>query len=434
MHLNPSSRLRSQAGFTLVEMLVAAFILMVGVLATLTVLTSASGSTATSQRNEVASREAEQQLEQMRGQCYGALSMTSNHPAPGASADDPLRRVSAGRYTVKAGLVEDVTTEHVDKVAGDNCTDANGDGKVDAAVDPVSTITIGTGSAAMTGKVYRFVSWRDEECPIVNLTHLEDVMQELKTLTNVLAGPTGTLTSLLGPTGSLTNLVSDTAGTVAVGSTANALQKLLTPTIVTLTSSILSPALSNTLNPLVTQLTPMLAPLTALLSPLAQLLDAITQRIDLCDLPKLLDLSSFETLSTALSSVAPVIGALAAPTANLSTAVHSLASLNLVSLLTASVTAVVTLPPLVSAITTSATNVTTALNAVKSDAANGQTKIKTLAQDAKTAVDTLLNQPNTTHNTKRLTVAVWLDTNINAGVKAPVWASTVVSDPKDGLL
>jgi type II secretory pathway pseudopilin PulG len=434
MHLSTRAPARSQAGFTLIEVLTASFILMVGILATLTVLTSANGSNATSQRNEVASREAEHQLEQMRGQCYGALSMTSTHPAPGTSAFDPLRRVSAGKYTVQTGLVEDVTTEHIDKVAGDNCTDANGDGKVDAAVDPVSSITIGSGSAALTGKVYRFVSWRDEECPIVNLTHLEGVIQDLKTLTTVLAGPTGTLTSLLGSTGSLTNLVSDTTGTVTVGNTASVLQKLLTPTIVTLTSSILSPLLSNTLNPLVTQLTPMLAPLQALLAPLSSLLDAITQRIDLCDLPKLLDLSSFETLDTALTTVTPVIGALAAPTANLSTAVHSLASLNLVSLLTASVTAVLTLPPLVSAITTAATNTTNILNSVKADAANGQTKIKTLAQDAKTAVDTLLNQPNTTHNTKRLTVALWLDTNSNAGVNKPVWASTVVSDPKDGLL
>ncbi|MDX6691446.1 MAG: hypothetical protein QOG15_2903 [Solirubrobacteraceae bacterium] len=426
---------RREAGFTLVEVLVATLVLMIAIGATLTVLTSANGSTATSQRNEVASREAEQQLEQMRGQCYGALSMKSAYPGPSANTSDPLRRVSAGKFTVKTGLTEDVTTELVDKTAGDNCTDANGDGKVDASVDPVSNITIGTGTAAITGKVYRFVSWRDEECPILNLTHLEGVIQDLKTLTTVLAGPTGTLTSLVGlGTGTLTNLVTDTTTSITTGNTATALQKILTPTIVTLTSSILSPLLSNTLNPLVAQITPMLAPLQAMLPSLSQLLDTITQRIDLCDLPKLLDLSSFETLSAALTSVAPVIAALATPTANLSVSVHALASLNLASLLTASVTAVITLPPLVSALTTAAGNVTTVLNAVKADAANGQTKIKTLAQDVKTAVDVLLNQPNTTHNTKRLTVAVWLDANSNAGLKLPVWASTVVSDPKDGLL
>ncbi|MGH2840831.1 MAG: type IV pilus modification PilV family protein [Solirubrobacteraceae bacterium] len=424
---------RSEAGFTLVEVLIASFVLMVGVVATLTVLTSANQTTATSQRNQVAAREAEHQLEQMRGQCYGALTMTTAHPATSASSEDPLQRVSAGKFTVKTGLAEDVTSERVGKAAGDGCTDADSDGKVDAAVTPVSTVTIGTGSTAVTGKVYRFVSWRDEECPIVNLTHLESLVQDLKTLTNGIAGPTGTLTGLIGPSGSLVNLINQTSTVAGTANSASALQKLLNPAIVTL-ANIVNPLLTNTLNPLLTTLTPMLAPLQAALAPLQGLLDAITQRIDLCDLPKLLDLSSFEELKTALTVVGPMIAALQAPVASVAAIVGPLASLNLVQLLTAAVNAVVTLPTAVNGLTSAVGGLTTALNQVKGTAANGQTKVKTLAETTKTAIDTLLAQPHTTHNTKRLTVAIWFDPKPNAGVRSPVWASTVVSDPKDGLL
>jgi len=433
MHGIMIGRARAQDGFTVIEVLVAAVVLMIGILAALSVLTSANGATKTSQRNEVASREAEHQLEVMRGQCYGALTMTTAHPAASADPNDPLSKVSAGRFTVKPGLVEDVTSERVNKASGDGCTDADGDGKVDAAVIPVSNITIGSGAAAITGKAYRFVSWRDEECPILNLTHLEGLIQDLKTLTNGLAGPSGTLTALIGPSGSLVSLINQTSIVNGTAGTANALQKLLNPAIVTL-GNILTPLLSNTLNPLLTTLTPMLAPLQAALAPLQQLLDAITQRIDLCDLPKLLDLSSFEELKTALTAVTPVIGALQPPIATLAGIINPLASMNLVQLLVGAVNAVLTLPTAVNGLTSAVTGLTTVLNSIKGPSANGQTRVKTIAQDTKTAIDALIAQPNTTHNTKRLTVAIWLDNRADSGLRAPVWASSVVSDAKDGLL
>ncbi len=433
MRRTVTARVRAQAGFTVVEVLIAAFVLLIGIVTALSVLTSSTNTTVTSQRNQIASREAEHQLEQMRGQCYGALSMQTAHPGPSASTSDPLRRVSAGHFTVKTGLVEDVASEQVDKLSGDGCTDANGDGKVDAAVTPVSTITIGSGSGAVTGKVYRFVSWRDEECPILNLTHLEGLIQDLKTLTNGLAGTTGTLTSLIGPGGSLVNLINQTNAVNGTAQSANALQKLLNPAIVTL-GNILNPLLANTLNPLLTTLTPLVAPLTSLLAPLQSLLDAVTQRLDLCDLPKLLDLSSFETLKTALTVIAPTIAALQAPIQSLTGIISPLASLNLVQLLVGAVNAVLTLPSAVNGLTTVVTGLNSALNSIKGPSANGQAQISSLSATTKTAIQTLLSNPNTTHNTKRLTVAVWLDGKLNAGLREPVWAATVVSDPKDGLL
>ncbi len=423
-----------QAGFTIIEVLVAALVALVGIVATVTVLTSAGNSTVTAQRNQVASREAEHQLEQMRGQCYEALAMAQPHPASGGDPDDPLERITAGgRFEVRPGLDEDMTTELADKEADDGCTDADGDGRVDAAVAPVSTITIGSGSTAVTGKVYRFVSWRDEECPIANLTHLEGTVQDLRTLVTAIAGASGTLTGLVDSNGSLLDLIDDTDAANDTAATASALQRLLYPAIVTLRST-LTPLLSDTLEPLLAQLQPMLSPLQAALAPLASLLDAITERIDLCDLPELLELDSLETLEAALSAAGPAIAALQTPIANLAAIVGPLASMNLAQLLVASSTAVLSLPAAANALTAAVASLTSVLDSVKDDAANGQTRIGTLAGEVRSAIETLLARPHTTHNTKRLTVAVWLDEHLNAGLRKPVWASTIVSDPKDGLL
>lgn len=405
MHVNPTPS--QEAGFTLVEVLVAAFVLVVGILATLSIFASAQSTSMTSQRNEIAAREAENQLEDMRGQCYAALTMTTAHPLASSDPDDPLRKVAAGLMTVQPGLVEDIVSERVDKTSDDGCTDADHDGKVDAAVEPVSTITIGSGASAVTGKVYRFVSWRDEECPIVNLTNLAGSISDLQTITNTLAGPTGTLTSLAGPSGSLATLTAN-IGLFDAGS----LLSFLTAPLNTL--------LNGTLTPLYATLTPMLAPLEALLAPLQQLLSVANQSIDLCDLPKTVDLSSIKTLTTALGTVSPAIDGLQAPVGGLLTSGLS-GTVSSLSTLTGS-------------LTTAISSLTTQLNAIKDDAASGPAKIKSLAETAATAISTLVARPDTTHNTKRLTVAIWLHTNANAGLRTPFYATSVVSDPQDGLL
>lgn len=396
-----------EAGFTLVEVLVAAVVLVVGILATLSIFASAQSTSMTSQRSEIAAREAENQLEDMRGQCYAALTMTTAHPPTSSEPEDPSRKVAAGRMTVQPGLVEDVVSERVDKASDDGCTDADHDGEVDPAVAPVSTITIGSGSSAVTGKVYRFVSWRDEECPIVNLTNLTGSITDLQTITNSLAGSTGSLTSLAGPDGSLATLIGD-IGQFNAGS----LLSFLTAPRNTL--------LNGTLTPLYATLTPMLAPLQALLAPLQQLLSVANQPIDLCDLPKTTDLSSLKTLSSALSTVSPLISGLQAPVGGLITGGLS--------------GTVAGLATLTDSLTSAISSLTTQLNAIEDDAASGPAKIKSLAETATTAITTLLARPDTSHNTKRLTVAVWLRTNANAGVRTPFYATSVVSDPHDGLL
>lgn len=403
MH-NVSQDPSREDGFTLVEVMVAAFVLVVGILATLSIFASAQSTSMTSQRNEIATREAENQLEDMRGRCYAALTMTTDHPLAGSDPQDPLRKVAAGRMTVQPGLVEDVVSEREDKAADDGCTDADHDEKVDAAVAPVSTITIGSGSSAVTGKVYRFVSWRDEECPIVNLTNLAGALTDLQTITSTLAGPTGTLTSLAGPHGSLDTLSANIGAVSVLSLLTGQLNRLQT----------------GTLTPLYATLTPMLAPLQALLAPLEQLLSVANQPIDLCDLPKTVDLSSIKTLTTTLGTVSTAIGGLQAPIGGL-----------LAGGLTGTLSALTTPTD---SLATAVSSLTTQLDAIKGDAASGPARIRSLAETAATAITTLLARPDTTHNTKRLTVAVWLQVNANAGLRSPFYATSVVSDPKDGLL
>jgi len=411
-----------EAGFTIVEVMVAALVLVVGIAATLTIFASAQSSSMTSQRNEIAVREAEHQLEEMRGQCYGALTMTTTHPAASPAADDPLKKVVASQFTVKAGLAEDVVSERVDKEDGDNCTDGDGDGKVDAAVAPVSPITIGSGSAAVTGKVYRFVSWRDEECPIADLTKLQSVLTDLQTITNVLASPTGTLTSLAGSSGSLVQLTTD-AGKIT------ALLGPLLPALTTPLNAAIAAA-----DPLYARLAPILTRLQTMMAPLQQVLDIVTQSVDLCDLPKTLDLSSFKTLTSALTTIKTAVAALQAPVASLTGVVTPLLSLEPAQLVSGVLGAIGSLGPLTTNLTAAAATLNSTLNSVKGDAATGAKKIRTLAKTARVALQTLAAQPHTTHNTKRLTIAIWLDSNVNAGLRKPFVATSVVSDPRDGLL
>jgi Tfp pilus assembly protein PilV len=91
------SRLRREDGFTLIEGLVAALVLVTGLLGTLTALDGSRQLTTTAERQTIATHRAEQQIERIRAIPFASLELAS---APGTSTDpnDPRSGVSGTSY------------------------------------------------------------------------------------------------------------------------------------------------------------------------------------------------------------------------------------------------------------------------------------------------------------------------------------------------
>ena len=147
-----ASRLRHESGFTLIEVLVAALVLSVGVAATMRVFGASGRTTLRAQAQEVAVQQAQAELERAAGVPYPALALTASAPFS-SDPRNPGYRVSGTSFTVRAGLTEPLVT-------------TPGQGAV-AAIEPgPQAFAVGTGGATISGKIYRYVTWRDENCPL----------------------------------------------------------------------------------------------------------------------------------------------------------------------------------------------------------------------------------------------------------------------------
>ena len=81
-------RLRSQSGFTLIEMLVACTITTIGVMAVLTTFDSSRSLVSQAERKEAAIHQAERELERIKSLPYAKVALTSA-PVPSESPRDP---------------------------------------------------------------------------------------------------------------------------------------------------------------------------------------------------------------------------------------------------------------------------------------------------------------------------------------------------------
>jgi prepilin-type N-terminal cleavage/methylation domain-containing protein len=144
-------RLRSQDGFTMAELLVAMALMSVGVAATLSVFGSAGRTTVLAQQKNTAVQQAQAAVDQISTMNYAKVGLTST-PASSTNSKNPGYRVSGTTLLIKTGLSESfVLSSDV--------------GQSGAAVDPAPTsFAVGTGEGTVTGKVYRYVTWRDENC------------------------------------------------------------------------------------------------------------------------------------------------------------------------------------------------------------------------------------------------------------------------------
>jgi len=146
-----TTRIRNEDGFSLVELLIAMALTAVGIAATLSVFGASGRTTVISQNTEVGAQQAQAELDRLSKLKYGELALTST-PVNSSNPKNPNYRVSGANFDVRSGLSEPLVTE-----AGEGAT---------AKVDPgPSTFAVGQAGSTITGKIYRYVTWRDENCP-----------------------------------------------------------------------------------------------------------------------------------------------------------------------------------------------------------------------------------------------------------------------------
>ena len=141
----PASRLADQRGMSIVEVMVAALVLAVGVLATLNVVLGSRNLTTTSEKLEAASHVAEKELEALQSLRWTAQAHT------GTPASGPSPHTVTGTppmYQWQVGSTEQV--------------------EVDATNGAVPTAATTWSDGRLNGSVWRFVSWvNDPSTPSV---------------------------------------------------------------------------------------------------------------------------------------------------------------------------------------------------------------------------------------------------------------------------
>ncbi len=141
----------SESGFSLIELLLAVSLMAVGVGATIGVFGASSRTTVIAQQGQVGAQQAQAELDRLSRLKYGQLALTST-PINSTDTLNPNNRVSGGNLTIRSGLTEALVT-------------TPGEGET-AQVDPgPQNFAVGSGGSTITGKIYRYVTWRDENCP-----------------------------------------------------------------------------------------------------------------------------------------------------------------------------------------------------------------------------------------------------------------------------
>lgn len=149
-------------GFTIVEVLIAALILVAGAIATFGVLASATVDNQRAKATQVALDKAEQEMEMLRSLSDEELALTAA-PSHSSEEENPNFRVSNGKYALKRNPV----SEYKEMVVNGGVRYPN-ETLEQGVVSPGPTSFT---SGDVSGKVYRYIVWRNdtscssETCP-----------------------------------------------------------------------------------------------------------------------------------------------------------------------------------------------------------------------------------------------------------------------------
>jgi prepilin-type N-terminal cleavage/methylation domain-containing protein len=152
----------SERGLTLVEMLVAVFILSVGVLATVSVFAASKRASFGAQRHEVAVHQAEKEIEYLRSLTYEQLGLTENPKLSNMLESVPAKVGYYNDSNTTEGSIFTIRSAAAGKPAvGEHLVlpDSNPAGVLNPDPTPFTV-----GGAGISGKVYHYVTWRPENC------------------------------------------------------------------------------------------------------------------------------------------------------------------------------------------------------------------------------------------------------------------------------
>jgi prepilin-type N-terminal cleavage/methylation domain-containing protein len=156
--------MRDERGFTLMEVLIAMFVLGVGVVATVGIFNSSKEVSLIAQRHEVAVHQAQKVLEELKAKPYAQLGLTSKPAIGNRLTSDPdtigyhndSNTTDGSSFTVVSAGSGAAVTERLalsDSVPG---------GTVNPA--PVAFNVGAVDGSEVSGVVYKYVTWRPERC------------------------------------------------------------------------------------------------------------------------------------------------------------------------------------------------------------------------------------------------------------------------------
>lgn len=159
----------NQAGFTITEVLVAILIVSIGAMTTFGLLGTATRNTQRAEASQVALEYAEQELELLRSMESDELAL-KKAPPPSSNPLSPSYRVKNGEFA----LTRQPLGNYQDLVVNED--ELYGGAKVEGGV--VSAGPTPFTSGEVSGTVYRFIVWRnDEKCTEANCPGKQDYKQ-----------------------------------------------------------------------------------------------------------------------------------------------------------------------------------------------------------------------------------------------------------------
>ena len=145
---------KRQEGYTIIEVLVAIMILAIAAMTTFALLSTATRNAQRAEASQVALEVAEQEMERLRSMEWKKLALTAA-PEPSANPADPNYRVSSTSFALNR---EPVGNYRI--LVRKNGSLYGGGSIEDGTVSPGPTPFT---SGEVTGKVYRYIVWRNDE-------------------------------------------------------------------------------------------------------------------------------------------------------------------------------------------------------------------------------------------------------------------------------